>query len=300
MSASTFRALVLLLATACARGDGRSAGAGESLSVAGAGFQTPESALHDADADLYLVTNINGNPLDKDDNGFISQVDPDGAVRALKWIDGASPAVTLHAPKGMALKGDTLFVADIDVVRLFDRRSGAPLGERAVPGATFLNDVTVGPDGAVYVTDSGLKAGASGFEASGSDAVYRIGPDGQSRVVVADTGLGRPNGILVDGPIATVVTFGSGQVFEIDLTSGQRTTGPKPPGGQLDGVVRLPDGSLLISSWESSAVYRARGAVYTTAVAPLDAPADIGYDAERGRVLIPLFTANRLEIRTVR
>src|SRR5438045_3022837 len=30
------------------------------------GFQTPESVLFDADADLYLVSNINGQPLDVD------------------------------------------------------------------------------------------------------------------------------------------------------------------------------------------------------------------------------------------
>jgi hypothetical protein len=300
MSVRTFRTFVLILTTACAGGDGGSAGARGSLSVADAGFQTPESALHDTDADVYLVANINGDPLDKDDNGFISRVAPDGAVRALKWIDGASPAVTLHAPKGMALKGDTLYVADIDVVRVFDRRSGAPLGARAVPGATFLDDISVGPDGTVYVTDSGLKAGLSGFEPSGSDAVYRFGPGGRAEVVLADTALGRPNGILVEDTVATVVSFGSGQVFEIALTSGQRTARPAPPSGQLDGVLRLADGSLLISSWESSALYRGRGAVYTTALAALDAPADIGYDSRRGRVLIPLFTANRLEIRVIR
>jgi hypothetical protein len=36
--------------------------------------------------------------------------------------------VVLNAPKGLALSADTLFVADIDHVRLFDRVSGAPKG----------------------------------------------------------------------------------------------------------------------------------------------------------------------------
>jgi hypothetical protein len=222
-------------------------------------------------------------------------------VHALKWIDAGAGSVTLHAPKGMALKGDTLFVADIDVLRLFHRVTGEPVGERAVPGATFLNDVAVGPDGTVYVTDSGLKAGPSGFEPSGSDAVYRIGGDGRAQPPLADTGLGRPNGIIVEGTTATVVSFGSGQIVDIDVASGQRTrTLPKSPGGQLDGAIRLPDGSLLVSSWESAAIYRLRGETYTTQLPAVEAPADIGYDATRGRVLIPMFLANRLEIRTVR
>ena len=106
-------------------------------------MSTPESALHDPEADVYLVSNINGGPGDRDDNGFISRVSPDGQVLDLKWIDGADPGVTLHAPKGSAVYGDRFYVADIDVVRRFDRTSGAPLGAWAVPNAGFLNDVAV-------------------------------------------------------------------------------------------------------------------------------------------------------------
>ena len=62
-------------------------------------MSTPESALHDPEADVYLVSNINGGPGDRDDNGFISRVSPDGQVLDLKWIDGADPGVTLHAPR---------------------------------------------------------------------------------------------------------------------------------------------------------------------------------------------------------
>ena len=105
----------------------------------------------------------------------------------------------------------------------------------------------------------------------------------------------------MDGAKATVVTFGSGEIMEIDVGSGQRTrTFSSGPGGQLDGVVRLADGSLLVSSWEGKAIYRVTGDSYAVAVDSVEAPADIGYDAGRGRVLIPLFMANRVEIRTIR
>src|SRR5690349_877932 len=53
------------------------------------GFSTPESVFHDTEADIYYVTNINGGPGDKDDNGFISKLSPDGTIAELKWIDGA-------------------------------------------------------------------------------------------------------------------------------------------------------------------------------------------------------------------
>jgi hypothetical protein len=72
------------------------------------------------------------------------------------------------------------------------------------------------------------------------------------------------------------------------------------PAGQLDGVVRLADGSLLVSSWEGEAVYRvAPDGQITTVVEGVEAPADIGFDFTRNRVLIPLFTTDALEIRTL-
>lgn len=290
-----------LVAGGCGRGGGDAPGAAApSLTVADVGFQTPESVLHDPRADVYLVSNINGSPLERDDNGFISRLWPDGTIDPLTWIDGASPDVTLHAPKGMAIVGDTLYVADIDHVRRFHRESGAPFEPWRVPGATFLNDVAAAPDGSLYVTDSGLRAGPDGFAPSGTDAVYRFAPDGTRVTLVSGDALGRPNGIVVDGHRIMLVTFGTGRVMLVVAESGQVSGLPAPPHGQLDGVVKIADGVFLISSWEGRAVYRlGAGGQYDVAAADVEAPADIGWDAGRRRVLIPLFLANRVEIRTI-
>ena len=43
-------------------------------------MSTPESALHGPEADVYLVSNINGGPGDRNDNGFISRLSADGQV----------------------------------------------------------------------------------------------------------------------------------------------------------------------------------------------------------------------------
>ena len=137
----------------------------------GVGLATPESVIHDDAKDVYLVSNINGSPLDADNNGFISRLSPDGKVENLKWIEGGKNNVKLNAPKGLAVMGDNLYVADLDTVRIFDRNTGAPSGEVKIAGATFLNDVAVTSDGHVLVSDSGLKAGAKGsFDPTGSDA----------------------------------------------------------------------------------------------------------------------------------
>lgn len=278
----------LLSVTACTTEDAIS------VSITDVGLATPESVLHDADADLYLVSNINGTPLGLDDNGFISRFHPDGTLDALKWIDGAAADVTLHAPKGMALVGDTLFVSDITVVRMFHRNSGAPLGERAVPGATFLNDVAAGPDGRVYVTDSGMD---STFAPTGTDALWMF-VNGEAQVVTQGAALGGPNGITVTPDGVVVVGFGAGGIIRVMPGSSVFAELPTPDRGGFDGVERLADGSLLVSSWEGQAVYRiAPDGTITTAVDSIPSPADIGWDAVRGRVLIPVFTEDRVEIR---
>ena len=98
-----------------------------------AGFATPESVLWDPQADVYLVSNISGDPTGVDDDGFISRVAPDGTIESLRWIDGKRDDVELSAPKGSCLSGALLLVTDITHVRRFDRSSGALV--RMLPGS---------------------------------------------------------------------------------------------------------------------------------------------------------------------
>lgn len=297
-----FAALAAILALAACKKAEQEAAADstttprDSFTVADS-FRTPESVLYDSVMDVYVVSNINGNPTGKDDNGFLSRVAPDGRVLELKWVDGASDSVTLNAPKGMGIKGDTLFVADIDEVRLFDRTTGRTLGAWAVRGATFLNDVSVGPDGTVYVSDTGLRPD---FSRSNTDAVYRFGADGRAVPLARGTSLEQPNGLFAYERGVLVVAW-SGAAYVLD-SAGRRTELQKPPQGQLDGVFMGPGGSLYASSWADSSVVAllAGDQQWQPLITGMDAPADIGFDTRRGRVLIPLFNANRVEVRPLR
>ena len=269
----------------------------EVIEIADVGFATPESILHDTVADVYLVSNINGAPAGKDGDGFISRLSPEGQVEQLKWIDGAAENVTLHAPKGLVMKGDTLYVADIDCVRLFVRTTGAPAGETCFPGATFLNGLGIDGNGALYVTDSGLNPD---FSPSGTDALWRFTPDGETSKVQQGDSLGRPNGVAFSGGDGFVVTFGSGEIYRFGPDYRRRTVLPGAEGRQLDGIVFTRDGGYLFSSWGDRAVHRvdAEGAT-SRLVEDVESPADIGYDARRNRVLVPLFTPNKVVIKQI-
>lgn len=299
--------LTPLALAACGGADTEPEGepAGEAMPAAAerievTGFSTPESVLHDTAADVYLVSNINGAPLDKDGNGFISRVTPAGEVAELRWIDGAAEGVDLHAPKGMALLGDTLYVADIDCVRMFVRTTGAAAGAVCIDGATFLNDVAVDANNALYVTDTGMQAGAEGFEPSGSEAVYRFGPGGGYGAVLEGEGLGNPNGIAFGPRGGFVVTFGSGEIYLLEEGGGRTPVLPAAEGRQLDGIVFTTDGGFLFSSWGDQAVHRvAPDGSVTRVLEGVEAPADLGYDAGRNRVLVPLFMANTVIIQAL-
>ncbi len=271
-----------------------------SLTLADVGFATPESALHDPVADVYLVANINGNAAEKDGNGFISRVSPAGVVTDLKWIDGMAPGVALDAPKGMTIVADTLFVTDIDCIRRFHRTTGQPFQELCLEGATFLNDLTSTRRGDLYFSDSGT-AGSPG-------AVYflRQTADVPQKVVLADgtvlegESMGGANGVFADWRGLYVATFGSGELFHV-TPEGERLQMMGPSEMGLDGIVSMEEKGFLFSSWGDSTVYWIHsGGTVTTLIENVESPADIGYDAIRNRVLIPLFMSNRLMLLEVR
>jgi hypothetical protein len=277
--------------------DAGASAAGPDVVVADVGFSTPESVLHDAEADVYLVSNVNGSPLEKDGNGFISRIATDGSVLDLKWIDGEAQGVVLHAPKGMAIQDGKLYVADIDCIRIFDAASGASIKGVCLESATFLNDVAPGGSGTMFFTDSGFRAGAGAFEPSGTDAVYRMLEDQRVVQVRKEPGLGGPNGVAVGSRGIMVATFGSGEVFRL-TAEGARTDIMPASQRKFDGIEMLPDGGFMVSSWGDQCVYRVGGDGKVSKVLEgVEAPADIGYDATRNRLLAPLFNANQVIIR---
>lgn len=268
------------------------------MRIENVGFMTPESTLYDANNDVYLVSNINGAPLDSDGNGFISRVNPDGTVMDLKWIDGESEDVQLDAPKGMAIMGEELYVADINVVRVFNSNTGEMVRTVGITGASFLNGVAASNE-TVYVTDSGLDAS---FEDTGTDGIYKVMGDSYETLVLS-TELNNPNGVAVhtDGEQLMVASFGGNGVFHVnaDGTFSQTATLPE---GTLDGLVwETNDEVMLVSSWDADAVYRVNHDSGDSSVlfSDLTDPADLGLDTERNRLLIPLFNDDAVVIRTI-
>ena len=308
----TLVTMAVTIGAACGRGERSAARGGDTTAAASAdsaaapsgdsarleGFQNPESAKYDAELDVWYVSNVNGAPADADGNGYISRLKGDGTMDSLKFIVGGQGGVKLDAPKGMALQGDTLWVADIHSVRGFDRRTGKPVASIEAKGSKFLNDVAVGPDG-LYVTDTGLEGGAKGLSHTGPDRIYRVAGR-KATVALEGDSLTGPNGITWDGAGKRfILAPNGGKVVQAWVPGGKALRPLGTTKGQLDGVEVLGADQFLITSWADSSLFVVNNGTVTPVAGGLPSPADIGIDTKRNRVAIPLLLENRVQFRAL-
>jgi sugar lactone lactonase YvrE len=262
------------------------------------GLKVPEAVRYDADLDAYFISNINGNPSQRDNNGFIARVHADSLNAVTMLAEGGKRGLNLNAPKGLAIQGDTLFVTDIWMLRKFNKRTGEYLGAVSLRdyGATFLNDIAVGPDG-IYITDTGILFDESGnMTHPGENRVYKVNG---LRVTIALRGdsLMNPNGITWDAANARFILapFGGPNLQAWNPGTAQTTTLVSGPGG-YDGVEVLRNGNILVSSWTDSTVHVVHGGNHMMPlVRNVAAPADIGVDTKRNVVAIPRFNDGKVE-----
>ncbi|MFZ1875658.1 MAG: hypothetical protein WAU25_01350, partial [Nitrososphaeraceae archaeon] len=116
-------------------------------------LNNPESVVYAPKQNVLFVSNIDGKPDQKDQNGFISKVSPsNGSIVELNWITG------LNAPKGMAIYNNNsssrLYVSDITDLVEIDIGSGKIIKRFNAPGSAFLNDVALDDHGNIYVSDT--------------------------------------------------------------------------------------------------------------------------------------------------
>jgi len=252
----------------------------------------PEAVRYDSEHDVYYISNFGESGADdRDANGFITRVSAsDGTVEALRFMTGTETA-PLHMPRGMFVRGDTLWVADVDGVHGFHRETGrqAAFIDFSAHEPGFLNDVAVGADGLLYVTDTGR------------GRVYRVGADGAPEVAIEDDRTGPPNGITWDAERrAFLLAPWRGTMLRAwDPATGELRDVVPLTGGRFDGIEVVADG-VLVASQADRTLHLIEGDRVVALIRVPGDPADIAVDTRRGRVAVPYIGLNRVDVWTIR
>ena len=266
-----------------------------------AGLRNPESVRYDSTQDVFFISNMAGYGSFKDGNGYIVRTSASNPKQATIFIQGEVNGATLDAPKGMAISGDTLWVADIDKLRGFSRTSGAPLAtiDFAPQAAILLNDVAVG-QGEIRVTDTGIRMDDKGNYVVGPSRIFAVGAGGAIRVVATDAAVKQPNGIAWDAANKrwVVVSFDqfSWNVKALDASDSVSSLVSREKQGKLDGVELMPSGGILYASWADSSIHLLEDGRDRQVIREVTFPADIGFDTRRNRVAIPMPTLGWVQL----
>ena len=250
------------------------------------GLAGPESVHWDDEQAIWFISNFNGDAAG-DANGFISKASSGGELLEREFMVGTD-AHPLHGPRGMRIQGHRLWVADAQGLHAFDRQSGehAEFIDFSAFEPGFLNDVEIGPDGAIYLTDTG------------NARLFRIA-DGKIDIVASSGLTSPPNGVvwvpqyeaLVLAPWAGGLEFDGFQPEQQKLVKGPTL----PAGGNIDGLEPW-QGGLLASSQEDQAIWFVLKDRAEILIRTEGRPADIGLDPAGHRIAVPYIALDRVDI----
>lgn len=256
------------------------------------GLKTPESVVQAKDGRIF-ISEI--SEFGKDGDGQISVIGLDGKVSVF--------ATGLDDPKGLAIIGDNLYVADKTKVLKI-----TPDGQSSVFVAAdqftyapiFLNDLEADPQGNLYVSDSGDIMGKGG-----GGAIYKISPDATVKLLINDKQDARikaPNGLLADdtGNFLLEVDFANGILYSLNTQTGQLTDIAEGFGGG-DGIVHHSNGTMFVSDWKNGKVFSVNTKGDVTLVKDgYKASADIAMTKDEKYLLVPDMKAGELDFISIK
>ena len=250
------------------------------------GLDRPESVVYDAERDVLYVSNIKGDAADKDGNGYLARVSPEGEVLDSAWVTG------LDAPKGLTLSDGTLYVADIDVLLAVDPESGEITERYPADGAQFLNDVTADAEGNVYVSDSR------------TSTVYRLNGGTLQAWLQGEGRIQGPNGVhviedrlIIAAGDSTAENPGSArylQAIALDDGAISPLSGTEPI-GSVDAVEPDGQGGYFLTDWGAGKVMHVTSSGEVTLLKQLgQGTADLEFVAETGVIFLPIMMSDEL------
>lgn len=251
------------------------------------GLKTPESAIQAKDGSIY-VSEING-----------FGTDGDGQISVIQNGKASVFATGLDDPKGLAIIGDFLYVADktkIVKISLADgkQKSVFVAATAFTVPPQFLNDLESDAEGNLYVSDSGdiLGSGKGGI-------IYKINAKGEVTKLIdgaQNANILAPNGLLIDKQSKKLleVDFTSGVLYQLEDGNGTLKEIAQGFGGS-DGIVQA-NGMLYVSDWKNGKVFSvgSKGEV-ALIKAGYQSAADIALTNDGKTIMVPDMKAGVLD-----
>jgi sugar lactone lactonase YvrE len=243
-------------------------------------LEAPASVVWHGPTRSWFVSNSGRRPGADRPTGWIARLDAGDKRAEPVWVDG------LVNPRGMAVVGDLLFVADGTDLALVDIATRS-VKRVAVPRARQLHGIAAGADGEAYVSDT-LR-----------NAIYRVPRGGAPEVFLTSDRLQGPTGLAVDGGDLIVATWGvitdpatlatraPGRLFRIGLRSKAVAPIEGGPTGNLDGLA-LSDGTYVVTDRRAGKLMKFSTAAGTTVLREgLRGPGGIGLEPRRKIMAVP-------------
>ncbi len=235
-------------------------------------LKVPESVLFDKANQILYVSNLDGSdPWKADGKGSIAKVGLDGKIIAAEWVSG------LNAPKGMGLYKGKLYAADLGNIAVIDIASGKIEKNIPIQGATGLNDISIDPNGVIYLTEYLAKK------------LYKV--ENEKAELIAEN-LTQPNGVL----------FHNNELFLLDGTGMFKVNSDKSMAkivdgmeGGVDGIENIEGNNFIVSCWEGALwMVNTDGTKHLLMDTRKEkrSTADIGFDPATKTVYVPTFFRN--------
>ncbi len=232
---------------------------------------TNESVHFEPSDGMIYVANIEGDPAEKDGVGSISKLNTDGEVIDRNWVSG------LNAPKGMTVKGDLLYVTDVDRLLEISLVTGEIVNSYEIEGAQFLNDADT-DGGRVYFSDMR------------DNKIYYL-EDGTIKTFAENQE--SINGLRV-GNDNTLYGLDASGLKKYSADGSFEIINNKVTGG--DGLIIIDENTFLASRWGGE-IYLIEDGVETKLLDTTEEEsntADIGFIPDENIVLVPTFFKDKV------
>lgn len=256
-------------------------------------FDAPDQAVWHAPSQSWFVSNLGGGISLKQDNyGWISRTDVDGKVIEPFWIGKAEG---MHAPSGMIITDEQLYVCDRDGVYEIDIAAAEVTRFFELPTGEFINDIARAANGDLYISDffgnKLYKIPATTREPEVWLETERLeAPDGlymeKGRLIVASWGvLSKPG---------TFETSKPGSLFSIDLKTKEINILIKEL-GNLEGITKAGR-FYYITDWAAGKLLKVHPGKQTVEalITGLKNPTDPDYAKELGVLAVPQHGTNQV------